>query len=365
MINLKYPGNQSSLKRLVERKVKQWSDIDYITATEASNLNEKYSDKRKSTNLSIRTLLFSATTVFLLGGTYLIGLLITELNPTALFVIGTGTLFIYEVYIGKRYNQAGMDKALILIGGLFLIASILWIFNENKIQNPIQFLIVALVAWVIAIRYHNYIAIYSAFVLLQTCLFEYIRMSFSFEVFIITSIVSTLCFALYFSKRREEIPPFSLRWNETLEVFFLLMVMAFLNPILQESLYTIFKNENHGDSIAYFNTYALVLMILLKAIFATVLMVLGVLRQVRAYLIVAMCTLFVGLLTTWYYFFQELNENMIYTISGMIIIFLGLFLNYYLATPKWKLTSRKISHQNNLAHVFEKVEKITKKMELN
>jgi hypothetical protein len=365
MMNLRYPENQLSLQRLVQRKVSQWSNLDYISGAEAKDLSEKYLDKRRSATVPVRTLLFLATTILLLGGTFLIGLLISELNPFVLFIIGTSTLFIYEVYVGKKFYQVGIDKAFILVGGLLLIVSILWMFDKYKIESPFQFLISAVLVWVIAIRYHNYIAFYSAFVLLQTYFFEYVRMDFPFTLFILVSIVSTLCVAFFFSKRRKTLPPFAQRWNETLEVFFLLMVAAFLNPFLQESLYSIFKGKSFSDPLSYFNEYALLLMIFLSGIFAITLMILGIFHQVRAYIIVAISTIFVGFLTIWHYFWQEWNENVIYTIYGISITSIGLFLNSFLKKPRWKLTSKKIAHQNNLTDVFETIRKISEKKGLN
>ncbi len=365
MKNLRYPANRLTLHKLVHRKIRQWNKIDYVSDTESKSIREKYADKRWSATIPVRTLLFLATSILLLGGTYLISLLITDDSPFVLLIIGILTLIIYEAYVGIKYHHAGIDKAFILVGGLLLFISVMVLFDDYKIKGPGKFLISAIIIWLIAIRYHNYIAYYSSFVLLQIYFFELIQLEFPFLVYILVSIVSTLCFAFYFYRKRNALEPYAVKWNETLEVFYLLMLVAFLNPKIQESLYIASINKSFDDSISYFDEFGLFLMIFISALFAATLMILGVVQQIRAYIIVAICTVFIGFYTIWHYYLPELNENLVYTIGGVGLMFLGLFLNFFLKTPRWNLTSKKIAHQNDLTKIFESFRKFGKKGGLN
>ena len=365
MKNLRYKENQLTLHRLVLRKLRQWTKIDYISADEAKGLSKKYLDKRWTATRPVRTLLFLATSIFLIGGISLISLLIEESSPFILFIIAIIILFIYESFVGKRYYQAGMDKAFILVGASLVIISILLMFEEQRNDSPVQFLISAAILWLFAIRYHNYILYYGSFILLQIYFFAIIKVDLPFSAFLMVSLISTLCFVLYFMRRRKTLTAYALRWNETLEIFFLLLLLSFLNPKLQESLYKIFSDKINGDPMPFFNDSGLFLMIFLIGIYAVIMLILGISRKVRAYLIIAVCAIFVGLITCWYYFWQDWNLHMINTFGGLGIISIGLFLNSYLKDPKWKLTSKKIAHQNDLTHIFDNFKKITKRSGLN
>ena len=366
MGEIKYIREELHRQRLLRRKTRHWTRLEFLQKEKGEELSGNYSDTRWSASLVIKPLLFMATTIMLFGATILVVPGDAEGPYLLLAAVGTGILLIYERWTGKRFYKAGIDDGFIVTGTTLIVMADIVFFHEGiKTDHPIQYLVGAAIAWLAAVRYQHYIAYYGAFLLLQGALIsfaDYWRLPFTFYQF--TSVLIAALGWHYFYRQRKVGPVLMYRWNETLEVFFMTMVAAALNPYYQDWMYGLYLDNGSDSRDLLYTDSGFVFQLLLNGVFVGWLLHLGVRQRSRIPFIVAGSSLFTGFLSVWYFYGQDWNVNLVLTFGGAVIFGVGLGLHYLFRKARWNIVSAKNAYQEETPGIFEALKRFREKINL-
>ncbi len=255
--------------------------------------------------------------------------------------------------------HSGIEDGLLAASTLCLLITL---FSVYKADTPDQlasrFAILTLVQGLFVLRYRMMLFLYGTLVASLLTLYYFLASQWG-DNYLFPFVLSSFCLLPYVLGRRMQntgnlvTKPLARQMTVTS----LLLAFAFINPyfILQVT------KEGGVTSADRFPLFPICLGI-------TVLVPMLCLRYAcrrrrRLFLNIAMGYLLIAILTLWFFYLQECNQNLLALLGGAALAIIALFLHRRLKSPKEGFVSFRIPSQEDF-EIFGSVMKWTKRMRL-
>ncbi|MCE2734199.1 MAG: hypothetical protein O9302_13155 [Cyclobacteriaceae bacterium] len=346
---MKHAYSSSSLQNLYFiKEIKRWKQANIISAEQSEEAIKHSPSDFYHPNIFIRVLLFIATLIGLGGVTGMVAVLFSDVKEDGMgllcFVYGAASFLFTELVVINRlkHYKSGVTEALLYHAGGFLLLGILFMLDFDFFSGM---LVASILCACIAYRYLDLVSTLLAFLVFFYLIFSYINEFHAVAIVYLPFIVFALSFILYLvvkriQKYRAAFDAQYVLW--LVESLALVMLYVSVNyfVVRELSVALLGLSLQPGDDIPFASLFYS-LTILLPILYLWIGLKKKDTVMYRISLLVLAFTVF-----TFKYYFSFNRPEVTLTVSGLILIAIGLFLFRWLRQPKYGFTTEELLKEN-------------------